>query len=217
MGVRQTTGIALEELTVLVTGSQRGLGLALVHELSARGTRVYAGHRSAGVPAELDLPGVTPVFMELGATPLPRLPDVDYVVNNAGINRNTPLDSPQATQVLDEELRTNVLGTLNLIHHYLPRLAGRPAAGFVNIISALAIDPNYFCATYSASKAALHSLCVSLRQVAGDKGFHVLNVYPTAIDTRLTDGLAIPKLAPAEVARAIVDAWSAGDCELFFQ
>jgi NAD(P)-dependent dehydrogenase (short-subunit alcohol dehydrogenase family) len=212
------TGLHIHTLAgkrVLVTGSQRGLGLALVDALLDRGALVYAGHRSPdGIPSALDRPGVIPVYLPLDGERTASLPDVDYVVNNAGVNCNVSFDAIGAVEALRAELEVNVLGTLAVVSGYLA--SGRRPAGFVNIISALAFEPNYFCSTYSASKAALHSLCVSLRDFGAQHGAYVLNAYPTAIDTRLTAGMPIPKLATADVAERVVQAWEDGRDELRF-
>jgi len=205
----------LDGKRVLVTGSQRGLGLALVEALLGRGASVYAGHRSPdGIPAVLDRPGVIPLYLPLGGEHTASFPDVDYVVNNAGVNRNVSFDAINAVDALRAELDVNVLGTLAVVSAYLA--SGRRPAGFINIVSALAFDPNYFCSTYSASKAALHSICLSLRDFGAQQGVYVLNAYPTAIDTRLTAGMPIPKLAAADVAERIVQAWEDGMDELRF-
>lgn len=206
------TGLHAHSLSgkrVLVTGSQRGLGLALVDALLFRGAQVHAGHRSTtGVPAALDRPGIVPVYLPLDGVTAASLPQVDYVVNNAGINRNASLDAADAVDALRAELEVNVLGTLAVVSGYLA--SDRRPAGFINIVSALAFEPNGFCATYSASKAALHSLGVSLRDYGHQHGVYVLNAYPTAIDTRLTAGMPISKLDTADVAERILQAWEAG-------
>lgn len=208
---------SLDGSSVLITGSQRGLGLALVEVLLARGARVYAGHRSpARVPDSLIRPGVTPVFVDVSHAAATELPDVDYVVNNAGINCSMRIDAPEAAKALRQELDVNVFGTLEIVGRYLPAMTAKRNGGFVNIVSDLALAPNPFCATYSASKAALRSLCLSLQDVCQEQNIYTLSVYPPAMDTRLTEGLPIPKLSTAHVAERIVEAWERGQAELFF-
>jgi hypothetical protein len=70
-------------------------------------------------------------------------------------------------------------------------------------------------ATYCASKAAAHSLTQSLRQSLRPRGITVCGVYPTAVDTAMSRDFPGAKLAPAELARMIVDAVESGVEELY--
>jgi short-subunit dehydrogenase len=200
-----------------VTGANGGLGRALVTEFAFAGAEVFAGVRD-GALLEHDFGSSRIQLLELDVTKPSgwRLPDMDVVINNAGINRNTSFTDKKAEEALTAELEVNVLGTLRVVNHFLPGMIERREGVFINVISDLAFSPNFFCSTYSASKAALHSLGLSLRDYASDKGVHVMNVYPKAIDTRLTAGIDIPKDSPDYVARRILDALSRGEAEIAF-
>src|SRR5204863_3777645 len=69
--------------------------------------------------------------------------------------------------------------------------------------------------SYCASKAAALSLTQGLRGELGQKGVHVAAALPGAVDTRMTAGLDIPKMSPAEAAAGILDGYEAGEEEIY--
>ena len=79
--------------TALVTGANRGLGKRFAEELVKRGARVYAGTRD---PGAIDLPGVTPVRLDITdhasiMSALAVAGDTTFLINNAGINTRSSL------------------------------------------------------------------------------------------------------------------------------
>ncbi len=69
-------------------------------------------------------------------------------------------------------------------------------------------------ASYSASKAALHSFTQALRRELAGQKTHVLGVYPGPIDTDMAEKIDMPKTSPADVGRAIVTALERGEEDL---
>jgi NAD(P)-dependent dehydrogenase (short-subunit alcohol dehydrogenase family) len=72
-----------------------------------------------------------------------------------------------------------------------------------------------FMGSYGASKAAALSLTQGLRADLGPKGVRVAAALPGAVDTRMTAGLTIPKMAPADAATEILDGFEAGEEEIY--
>jgi Short-chain dehydrogenases of various substrate specificities len=70
-------------------------------------------------------------------------------------------------------------------------------------------------ATYSASKAATHSLTQVTRAMLRGQNTQVFGVYPGPIDTRMGEALNAEKASPADAARAIVAGIIAGNEEIF--
>src|SRR5689334_12238265 len=116
----------IQNAVVLVTGANRGIGLAFAQEALARGAKkVYAAARR---PEQVTLPGVVPVRLDVtdpgAAETLARtLSDVTLVVNNAGsAETGGPLDEG-SVESLRRHFETNVFGLLNVTKAFAPILA----------------------------------------------------------------------------------------------
>src|SRR6476660_5133411 len=101
--------------TVLVTGANRGLGLALVDAFLAAGATVYAGardaskiNRSGAKPVQLDI--TDPASVKAAAA---KLGDVTIVVNNAGVFVPAVIGASDEIAALRSNIDTNVYGTYN--------------------------------------------------------------------------------------------------------
>jgi NAD(P)-dependent dehydrogenase (short-subunit alcohol dehydrogenase family) len=143
--------------------------------------------------------------------------DVRLLINNAGIVAKFGgelTDAGWMTAARDE-FEVNVLGALSLTQGFAPMLAGRPGAAVVNISSAagLAAFPAFL--SYSASKAALHSLTQSTRALLAPHGVHIAGVYPGVIDTDLARPFDMVKTAPEAAVNAILDGLEDEQEEIF--
>jgi NAD(P)-dependent dehydrogenase (short-subunit alcohol dehydrogenase family) len=200
----------------LVTGANRGIGKAIAEELLARGaSKVYAGVRDASsvidprlVPVELDVTDARRV-----ADVAERLSDVQIVVNNAGIGHAaTPLQAN-----LDDaraELEVNYLGIVKMTQSFAPALAANGGGAFVNLLSVASWVAVPIIATYSASKAAAWLFTNAARVELKRQGTQVLGVHVGYVDTDLTAGLNVEKIAPDVVVTAVLDALEAGESEV---
>src|SRR4051812_4433268 len=128
----------IENSVALVTGANRGLGLALTQALLARGAaKVYAAARD---PRSITLPSVIPLRVDVTdpaqvAAAAREARDVTLVFNNAGIASATSLVASDAPAVLRRELETNVLGLHEVARAFAPVLAARGGGGLVDILS----------------------------------------------------------------------------------
>ncbi|MGZ6059367.1 MAG: SDR family NAD(P)-dependent oxidoreductase, partial [Myxococcaceae bacterium] len=102
-----------------------------------------------------------------------------------------------------------------LLHHLAPTLARNGGGAVVNIGSAAGLTSVPFFPTYSASKAALHSLTQAARVLLGAQGTAVFGVYAGPVDTDMVRELALPKASPRDVALAILDGVEAGEEDIF--
>jgi NAD(P)-dependent dehydrogenase (short-subunit alcohol dehydrogenase family) len=158
----------IENKTILITGANRGIGKALVHEALRRGAkRVYAGTRSAleisderVTPLTLDV--TNPVQIQQSAD---KIDSLDVLINNAGIAIYDDLSRPE---VIEKHLAVNLFGSLNVTRAFLPLLK-RSKGAIVNNIStvALALAALPIIPGYSISKAAALSMTQSLRAAKG--------------------------------------------------
>lgn len=116
----------LKNATVLITGANRGIGLAFAREALARGARkVYAGARD---PASVTLPGVQAIQLDVtsdrdvaAAAALAR--DVTLVINNAGIAAMGGFLAEGSIESARRHLETNLLGSLRVAQGFAPVLA----------------------------------------------------------------------------------------------
>jgi NAD(P)-dependent dehydrogenase (short-subunit alcohol dehydrogenase family) len=137
---------------------------------------------------------------------------VDIVVNNAEYHRSFGLSNRQGVETARAEMDVNYFGLLRLAQEFGPAMRSRGADGrssavaWVNLLSiyALANFPSH--GTFSASKAAAHSLAQCLRAEMRPAGVRVVNVFPGPVDDEWNQLLPPPKLAPDALARAVVGA-----------
>jgi 3-oxoacyl-[acyl-carrier protein] reductase len=116
------------------------------------------------------------------------LGDVDVLVNNAGVTRDTLIarmsDEDWAT-VID----TNLRGTFNTCRAVARKMLRRRAGSIVNLSSVVGVRGNPGQANYAASKAGIIGLTKALARELGSRGVRVNAIAPGYISTELTDVL----------------------------
>src|SRR3981081_1440974 len=126
--------MTIEDKAVLVTGSNRGIGQALVEEALSRGAkRVYAGTRQ---PLAHSDGRVTPLTLDVTDAAQIRaavesVESLDVLINNAGLGLYARLSDPPA---LEQPLAVNLLGTYDTTQAFLPLLT-RSWGAIVNVLS----------------------------------------------------------------------------------
>jgi NAD(P)-dependent dehydrogenase (short-subunit alcohol dehydrogenase family) len=206
-----------KDSVVLVTGANRGLGLALAKAALAAGARkVYAAARN---PASVTLPGVTPIKLDVTsaadiAAAVQAIPDLTILINNAGIFTGADITTPGAADAVRKELETNFFGPMALSVAFAPVLKANGGGAIVNVLSALSWLSFASSGTYSVSKSAAWALTNGLRGELREQNTQVLAAHMGYMDTDMTHGLDAPKSAPADIAHAIVTALEAGEDEV---
>ena len=206
--------MAIANKTVLITGSNRGIGLALVKEALKRGAkRVYAGarngirHPDKRVTAiTLDVTNASQI--QRAATEIVTL---DILINNAGI---AIYDDLSNFEVIEQHLAVNLFGPLNMSRAFLPLLT-RSKGAIVNNLSLVALAPLPIIPAYSISKAAALNMTQSLRAISAGQGVIVHAVMLGPIDTDMNRGFDIPKASPEFAAAGIFDGMERGEEEIF--
>jgi NAD(P)-dependent dehydrogenase (short-subunit alcohol dehydrogenase family) len=201
--------------TALVTGANRGFGRHLAEQLRDRGAAVYAAARN---PAAVDLPGVTPVALDVTdpgsvAAAAAATAGVSILVNNAGSGTGASLLTGDLADVR-LEMDTHFYGTLAVTRAFASQLAGREQSAVLNVLSVLSWLSIPDVGAYCAAKAAEWSLTNALRQELAPRGIRVSALHVGYMDTDMTRRLDVPKADPADIARLALDGIEAGDAEI---
>jgi NAD(P)-dependent dehydrogenase (short-subunit alcohol dehydrogenase family) len=209
-----------------VTGANRGIGRALVQALIDRGaSKVYAAARRPESLADVVAASggrVVPVRLDITRPDQIRAAaafasDVTLLVNNAGVVAQFGGAFTEAGWITAgrEEFEVNVLGTLAVTQAFSPILASHGGGAVANVGSVAGLVPFGFVTSYSASKAALHSVTQATRAQLKPQGTFVAGVYPGPIDTDMSKPFETEKTSPAVAAEAILDGLEAGQEEIF--
>jgi NAD(P)-dependent dehydrogenase (short-subunit alcohol dehydrogenase family) len=207
----------LDNAVVLVTGANRGLGEEFARQALARGARkVYAAARD---PAKVNLPGVVPVRLDVNdaaqvAQAAAACGDVTLVINNAGIAAGGSLLEEGSIEALQRMMDTNVYGMLRVSQAFAPILASHGGGAFLNVLSVGSWISTPGLAAYAATKSAAWSVNNGLRIALKEQGTQVLGLHVGFIDTDLTRGIDLPKLAPSEVVARAYAALEEGRSEV---
>ena len=207
----------IENSVAFVSGANRGLGLALVHALLAKGARkVYAGVRD---PASITIPGVIAIQLDVKnqeqvSAAAAACGDVDLLINNAGIAQLFDYMDDDAVSRGQAMFETNVFGVVRMSQAFTPVLASNGGGALVNILSVASWVNAAPLSLYAASKAAAWGVTNGLRTSLAGQGTLVSGVHVGFMDTDMTDGIDMPKSSPAAVAATILAGIESGLTEI---
>ena len=184
--------------TILITGGASGIGRELAERFQAQGnTVIIAGRRrerldevtaanEGMVGYELDVG--SPSDIEAFAVKVVAAhPDLNVLINNAGIMVAEDVTRSRDLLGAEATIATNLLGPIRLTNALVDHLVAKPDAAVINLSSGLAFVPLVSTPTYCATKAAIHSYTVSLRDALKGR-VEVIELVPPAVQTELTPG-----------------------------
>ncbi len=207
----------IENAVVLITGANRGIGLAFARNLLARGARkVYAAARN---PESVTLPGVEALRLDVTkpeeiAAAVQRASDVTLVINNAGIAQPGGLLAPDSETASRRIFETNFFGMLNMSKAFAPVLKANGGGALLNVLSVASWVNGGELAAYSASKSAAWSLTNALRHELAGQKTQVLGLHMAYVDTDLTRGFDVQKSSADEIVQRALDGLEEGADEV---
>lgn len=188
----------------LVTGANRGIGMAFTEALLAHGAaKVYAGVRD--IKSDL-ASGLTPLQLDVTdeeqvAAAARAADDVSIVINNAGVTGGPSL-LEGSLDGARREMEVNYFGTWAVSRAFAPVLAANGGGALVNMLSVASWVANRQFPSYAASKSAQWSLTNAFRLALRGQRTLVVGVYAGYVDTDLAADVDSPKILAADVAEA---------------
>ncbi len=186
----------------LVTGGTGGIGTSICQRLASDGMKVIATYsrpakkeqaeqwlaeqKELGHDMELVCVNVGDFdsCVEAATDIAQRVGDVDVIVNNAGITRDSVMKKMEVGQ-WDSVLQTNLGSVFNVTKQFLDGMISRKFGRVINISSINAQKGQFGQVNYSAAKAGMHGFTKALAQEVARKGITVNTISPGYIATSM--------------------------------
>lgn len=196
----------LKNNTILITGGSSGIGLELSKALIQKGNNVIICGRSNAKLSEAKRiePHLISYQCDLSnsreCTDFSKMistshPDLNILINNAAIvHKKNFLNTDNIIEMAENEIETNFLAPIRLIHYLYPVLQKNKNSAIINITTGLVYTPRADYPFYNATKAALHSFTQVFRKQTENLGINVVEVMFPAVKTPWHKGNP-PKIA----------------------
>ncbi|WP_421942968.1 SDR family oxidoreductase [Pedobacter sp.] len=187
----------LKNSTILITGGTSGLGLEFVKQLTEIGAKVIVTGRKidALIETKKQFPNIeifqsdvsNPKDIEkLFAEVSTQHPNLNIIINNAGLMRLIDLqDDSLDLENINQEITTNLSGTIQMVHQFLLHLLKQKSAGIVNVSSGIALMSYSSAPIYSATKAGVRAYTQALRLQLENTNVKVFEMIPPGVKTNL--------------------------------
>lgn len=193
----------LKDSVVLVTGSSRGIGLAIAQAFAKQGAKIVLNARkpiSSEVIGQFEKDHVEVMDIsadvtkeddvkEMIAKIINHFEHLDVVVNNAGIVKDGLLNRMSKAD-FQNVVNTNLIGTFNVIKQSLRPMYKQRNGCFINLSSVVGLTGNIGQANYAASKAGIIGLTKSVAKEAALRKLRCNAIAPGMIDTQMTRNLS---------------------------
>jgi NAD(P)-dependent dehydrogenase (short-subunit alcohol dehydrogenase family) len=196
---------------VLITGANRGIGLALTRRLAARGDQVIAVCRRSsselealggGVRVESGVDVTSDEAVAALATRVGK-DSVDVLILNAGILRDDGLDA-RGLDVVREQLEVNAIAPLRVVKALRPALRrGARIGAITSRMGSIGDNSSGGYYGYRMSKAALNAMAMSLAHDLRERGVMVAVLHPGFVRTEMTGGHG--GVDPDDAARMLIE------------
>lgn len=188
---------------IFITGSTRGIGLAMAHQFASLGANIVLNGRSAisdDLVASFADYGVTVVAISgdvseasdakrMVSEAIEHLGSVDVLVNNAGIT-NDKLMLKMTEEDFERVLKINLTGAFNMTQAVLKPMSKARQGAIINVSSVVGLTGNIGQANYAASKAGLIGFTKSVAREVAARNVRVNAIAPGFIESDMTDVLS---------------------------
>ena len=189
----------LEQKNVFITGSSRGIGLAIAHKFASLGANVVLNSRgeiSEELLAEFKPYGVKVLAISGDVSDfadakrmvdqaIEELGSVDVLVNNAGITQDT-LMLKMTEEDFEKVLKVNLTGAFNMTQVVLKQMIKSREGAIINMSSVVGLMGNIGQANYAASKAGLIGFTKSVAREVANRNVRVNAIAPGMIESDMT-------------------------------
>ena len=212
--------MSFKNRVALVTGANRGIGLAIVKGLLQEDVdKVYAASRSISNLPDFESQRVVPIALDLNdpasiVSAAEKADDVNVLINNAGVLARGSILSNDMPDI-EKEMNTNFYGALQMIRVFTPVIESRGGGNIVNMLSICSYAGMPGLGGYCASKAALYSATQSLQPELKARSILLHGVYPGPVATDMNRDLDIEMASEEGVVREILAGVQEGKLEIF--
>ena len=189
----------LEQKNVFITGSSRGIGLAIAHKFASLGANVVLNSRgeiSEELLAEFKPYGVKVLAISGDVSDfadakrmvdqsIEEMGSVDVLVNNAGITQDT-LMLKMTEEDFEKVLKVNLTGAFNMTQAVLKQMIKAREGAIINMSSVVGLMGNIGQANYAASKAGLIGFTKSVAREVANRNVRVNAIAPGMIESDMT-------------------------------
>jgi len=209
----------LENQVIFVSGTNRGIGKAIVDALIRRKVKkIYAAARNLD---QLSWKDARVFSVQLDVTSslqiqqaAAKAKDVNVLINNAGaLSPGTVLTAKESDLMRD--MQVNYFGTLNMVRAFEPVIEKNGPGAIANLSSVVGLASMSQAAGYSASKAAIFSASQALRAELKPKNISVHTIFPGPIDTDMARDFNFDKTSAETAAENIIKGIEAGNEDIF--
>lgn len=193
----------LKGKSVFITGSTRGIGLAMAHKFASLGANIILnGRREIGeelisefsdygvqvIPISGDVSDSTDA-KRMVEEAIEKLGSVDILVNNAGITKDK-LMLKLTEEDFEQVLKVNLVGAFNMTQAVLKPMTKARQGAIINVSSVVGLIGNVGQANYAASKAGLIGFTKSVAREVAARNVRVNAIAPGMIESDMTDVLS---------------------------
>ena len=203
--------IRLDGRVAVVTGAAGVIGTATIKLLAERGARIVAVDRKrADLEAAIgDLPASAQAVAVAGdltsedevkdyvGVALSKFGTIDVFYNNAGVEGEVKPITDYTLEAFRRVIDVNVIGVFLGLKHVLPVMLKQNKGSIINTASIAAFEGQIGQVAYTASKAAIAGMCLTMARDMGSLGIRALAIAPSLFATGLTEGI------PDEFAKAL--------------